>query len=654
MDREAHVARAGASSGAASANVGMRRRKGDAFLTKDNFTRCEGIFLRYMRDRHGDVDLGDIKVVRKALFTQMQQVRADNAHEEDFRRLNNLTLNRTRDMFMYSSSDGDRRNHSSSEARSGSVLDREREVYGNRPVEMSPQMIDRPVQSHQAQISQDQAEERVQRMLAQRRDLAVSTIPTMHGLIPPPSPEDAPPQAENVENRMTDEEMADVFAKMERARSTVRQQQEQHQHQHQQPHSQTQTASSTISTPIDGLVGDAALTPTPSPSDPIEPFPAGTSIQSVQPLVPPPSRLHGAGAAARPSDFLQKRPVDRVETLRYVSINGFDRDWVADPYRYRYTVRVMSAGDPSDGGTLNASFRDVTAIQATCIMLPMEITPNRYTIITPDYVPDKPTYQHEFSFSYPYVILALEGLEGVYEGTNDNVRRAFCQFKYEKHYKAPNGRGYLQLKSMQDEVKRFFPSPLASLRDLRLSIQKPNGTPFNNSRDDYRLVKVEYQAYNATALLIVLDKWFDRNEFFLGDTVAFRGVTVDYTAMSEAKRQEFSGADRSALDRMLLFLNRKEGHEILEVGGANDKGYIQSFYVFAPGTLDQEEGELVLDEPAIAVLDKFNVAIQETATDTSTTGTTGAVLNASLQNTVSMRVWTADPDPSALMMHPQN
>lgn len=369
--------------------------------------------------------------------------------------------------------------------------------------------------------------------------------------------------------------------------------------------------------PGDEVVDDLRMGDTPLP--PFRPPP---------PPPPPPfgrSPSHGAPP-----------PPPQLEKLRYLSINGFDRNWEIDPYRYRYTISSSDFG---------SSFTDVTAIQATSLIIPMEILHSRSAQLTPEFVPDKTAYQHEFGFAYQYVILGIEGLEGVYEGTNDNVRRAFCHFKYQRHYKAPNGRGYVQLDPLQQEIKRFFPAPLASLGNLSISILKPNGTPFNNSRDDYRVHKAEYLPRESTMLHVVLDKYYDRNEFYVGDTVVLR-IRLDPEDARGTEEGAFATpAEVEALDRMQDFLGRKEGHEIIEVGAENETGYSRGFYIYAPGTLDQAVGELQLDEQAIAALVRYNLGVDEAG---AARPSLGAVLNFSLQNALSFRVWTREPDASRL------
>lgn len=328
----------------------------------------------------------------------------------------------------------------------------------------------------------------------------------------------------------------------------------------------------------------------------------------------------------------------RIEALKYLCVNGFDRDWTLEPYRYTFTARI------TEGGT---RFNDVTAIQATSLIIPAEIKHHlRVSQVSPDYVPEKPTFEHSFSFSYPYVTLMIDELDNVYEGTNDVVRRAFCQFKYQRHYQAPNGRGYIQLDPMQHEVKRFFPNPLSSLRNLSLSIRKPNGTLFNSSRDDKKLKKIEYEPYQAQLLHVVLENTFDRNELYVSDTVLLNVTLVPDDAKGGTEDSFTDQKEVDALRRMQDFLNRSEGHEIIELGQSDESDRNQGFFVYAPGTLDQELGKLELDEQALSALIAYNRGVDDNGGNRSKL--LGRLMNFSLQCVICFKVWMSQMDPTVM------
>jgi hypothetical protein len=98
-----------------------------------------------------------------------------------------------------------------------------------------------------------------------------------------------------------------------------------------------------------------------------------------------------------------------------------------------------------------------------------------------------------------------------------------------------------------------------------------------------------------------------------------------------------NGEDVSAdyVKRFNDFINRPEGHEIRQIGSANDYGYFKTFYIQAPGVFDKVQGRFVLDSNLITTLNAYNTHIDfcDPATPTN-----GLIMNNSLQNTMSMEV----------------
>lgn len=305
---------------------------------------------------------------------------------------------------------------------------------------------------------------------------------------------------------------------------------------------------------------------------------------------------------------------------KYLAVNGFDRNW--HNYKQRFNFRV----DFNFGGIQNR-YRNIKSIKATRVIVPMEISEVRTIANNP-----KPFYNHEFSFSYPFLTLNIDEFGDVYDGTNENVKRCFCHLIFDKCYKSPNGRGYIVLNPMQNESKVYHPTPLSGLSSLSISIRRPNGTLFNNSSDEYMVFKVEYELYNKHFLKIVTDKYFDKNEFFRGDTILVSGYEIS---------KETSLMSVNGVNKMNEFINRKEGHEILEIGQANDQGFFRNFYINAPGLFNTDTGTFVIENEIIDNLNAYN----DTIDFSSWTNTNGSIINTSLQCTIAFKLQTVATDP---------
>ena len=297
---------------------------------------------------------------------------------------------------------------------------------------------------------------------------------------------------------------------------------------------------------------------------------------------------------------------------RYLSLNSFDRSWVANPQRYRYTVNFQN----KDNDIMN-KYRNITSISVSKIVIPEEVIPSNSVINQ-----QKTAFNYEFSFSYPYVLLSIDEFPNVYDGTNQHVRNAFATMIYHRHYKAPNGRGYIILKPIQKEVKEFYPNLLGTLPKITINITKPNGELFNQSSDEYKIFKVDYEAFNPHYLKIVTNIYFDKNEFYIGDVCTFSGYQATLSPETQPLRE------------LNMFINRSEGHEIKQIGQANDNGFYKTFYIEAPGLFDKVLGRFNVNQDCITALNAFNATIDFCVHQAAN----GGIMNNSLQNTVTMKL----------------
>ena len=294
---------------------------------------------------------------------------------------------------------------------------------------------------------------------------------------------------------------------------------------------------------------------------------------------------------------------------KYISINSFDRDWNSNVLRYNYAVAF-------NGDGINGNYKNIRNIEIGKVIIPEEISEN-VNILN---YSNKTQFNYEFSFSFPYLILRIDEFNDVYDGTNDNIRKSFCKLLYHRHYKAPNGRGYVILKPFQKEKKTFYPSPLSSLNRLTISILKPNGFLLNNSSDSYKIFNVDYDAFNPHFYTIVTDVFFDKNEFYVGDMVVFKNFNITSNTYNiQAKT-------------ITDFINRPEGHEITQIGSTNNNGFYRSFYISAIGTFDKVLGKFDVDMNCVECINEYNNTINYNTFN----GTNGSILNYSLQNTIGM------------------
>lgn len=380
-------------------------------------------------------------------------------------------------------------------------------------------------------------------------------------------------------------------------------------------------------------------------------------------------------ATLAPPDVPVTTAMATLPKTRYLVINSGDRDWINQPSRFKYRVKftqtssdirrvpfyannptvphtatLSSPGVPNSVGWYDASgtrrppydpgappgellgyeeiqvpmdedanvqekFRNVTCVSIGNVVVPMGAMRGANSAFA----------VHDFNMRYPYLLLRIDELDGgVVDGTDDAIRRAFCQLVFERAFETSSGRGYVVLKPAQDERREFTPMPLSTLPALTLSITTPRGDLVNASTDGEVVVKLEYEAFNRLYVKVVTQKWFEGDAYAVGDVVVMSAYTMFKLDADQ---------DQEAVERVNAWANRRQGHVIAALGDANDDGFRRAFYVRAPGGVDVDNGAYTVDQEAVQQLELFN-----RANDLVASPANGHILNVSLQNSVSMAV----------------
>ena len=229
-----------------------------------------------------------------------------------------------------------------------------------------------------------------------------------------------------------------------------------------------------------------------------------------------------------------QRPRPGTTAKRFLVVNGYDRDWVAAPDRYRFRPDLR---------TNDAVFRGVRRIAATMLIVPREVVEVKAsTSINP-----KASYRHAFGMPFPYLILNVDEFQnGACRASNEASSRALCHFVYDSCSETTHGRSYIYLKPMQEEAL-VFETP-TSLDSMTLSVLQPSGALFNASKDGHRVKRVGTEVVNSDLLAVTLHKYFDINEFYEGDTVRFSTFDISVKGLVDAPAPSddalWSGMDR--------------------------------------------------------------------------------------------------------------
>lgn len=328
---------------------------------------------------------------------------------------------------------------------------------------------------------------------------------------------------------------------------------------------------------------------------------------------------------------LQEQPTNTyISPDNYLMINGYDRDWIRHKSRFQFTVEISKFAK---------TYKNIHEITCTKLIIPSEIV-NEKSITNPN---PKLNFVHNYRLSVPYLTLQIDEISDVCDGANQTNQKAFVHFVQDCVYNCENGRGYTIMKPLQDEKKVYHPTPLASLPKLSISITKPNGSLFNNATDRYSVWKVEYEEYNKQYLKIVLDDYFDKNEFYKSDVVIinkFKMPLYDEDNEDNDNDPAYSHYINNSYtyNRITEFINRHEGHDIIECGKPNSKGFFRSFMIQAPGDFDTDNGCFVIDKAMVDLIKKHN---EQNFPQLLTPSKVGHIINTTLQPTVSMKIKTS-------------
>jgi hypothetical protein len=604
----------------------------DAFLTVPNMKVCFGIFNTYMRDRYSfDVQTDGSKTnLKKLMYDIMKDIHNEYAESPrtSLKDMNNMTLNIARDYYTKNyglSAEGkgpagqSRQSRQSRQAPAQSkprvqVLERDQQAYGQRILN-SEQIKPVSTVTRDTSFSQGmpgmpgEGRSRDRQPVPDIDDVSVAferidlSRKEENNVQMAPPPEIKP----QLETAYDPEEFNRMLSDLEKKRDDVE--------------VRDLTALNDSRVMQDAMIVQTNAVQQPNPKDMY-------ALSQSQLKTAEKRREEYVEEAQKISRFDLIAPEAKQHILldKYLSISSFDRRWADEPLRFRFRVDFNF-----NDNSIQNRHKNIKSIQVTRAIIPMEIEEHASLL----QCQPKINYNYEFALSYPYLLLQIDEFNDVYDGTNTAARNSFCHLVYDKCYKAKNGRGYIILNTMQKESKVFHPTPYPSLSQMTLSLRKPNGELLNTSKDDYKILKVEYDLYNKQYLKVVTHKYFDKNEFYRGDTVLMQNFELTNSAPSMTDE---------GVRNLNDFINRKEGHEIAEIGQPNDNGFYTNFYILGPGEFDTANGAYVLDSAQVSNLNAYNKSIDYTVW----TPPNGNILNTSLQCSFAFSLQEVSSDPGSV------
>jgi hypothetical protein len=308
------------------------------------------------------------------------------------------------------------------------------------------------------------------------------------------------------------------------------------------------------------------------------------------------------------------------DRINYISVNSVDRKWendMEDESRYSFQVKFNASSDFSGAG-INTNFKNVVSVELVSAILPVDA-----------HIESFDTRIYLNIMKYPYLLLNIEELDGVFRGTNINNDKAFSTLVFDKFHNSEilsadmiSGnvsvsagktsfvnefkRGYIRYNPAYFEKKRYYNAPLASLNKLSINLTDPRGNRFNTLGDTNTIDSIVFSdalsAIGSTLELtatngfpntdstshkmikITSTKHFSNRMFRIGDRIMIKNYTTTG-----------SGANNS---KFINFINREEGHIIINLEQerfdlvGDNKGQISELYIAPPGDLDSNKENL--------------------------------------------------------------
>jgi hypothetical protein len=157
-------------------------------------------------------------------------------------------------------------------------------------------------------------------------------------------------------------------------------------------------------------------------------------------------------------------------------------------------------------------------------------------------------------------------------------------------------------------------------RNVDVTFARPQGTLLNlHATDANRVLRIEPE---GSLLKVITRDYFDKKEFITGDVVYIK----DYMIKKSSVHQQ--NADLRVLND---YLNSPSGHEIIDIGPANENGYYNIFYISAPGSFNKNTGSQQLQSNLITCLQNYNSHTLQPLPD-------GHIMNLSLQHCINFAI----------------
>lgn len=354
-----------------------------------------------------------------------------------------------------------------------------------------------------------------------------------------------------------------------------------------------------------------------------------------------------------------------------------DRDWLLNKSQNRYNFTVNF--DPANNGpgqtfapSTTIRFKNITRIELVKTILPIEGIDILQTVDISGASPTYGTALNINALSFPYLNVYIPELDTNNFGTDYYFNQAFASIQYDANWvtdsAAASKGGYLAMIPKFLKCQKVYqPTPLATLRKLSISIQRPDGCLVSNTLDTLDIQNIissyAFTAGGATTtgtkygpttgetyLWLQTSTWFSRFMVNQGDRIQIKGLAFP---------SSYAG-NTGARDDLISFLENSEGLVVVAIGrntpagtfvdGPNSVGYANCIIVRS------KMADPTTGSTSVSTFGNLGAAANQTFLNTLYTTTTlsgGRLINLSHQTTLVFRVITRDLDATT-RLRPDN
>jgi len=250
------------------------------------------------------------------------------------------------------------------------------------------------------------------------------------------------------------------------------------------------------------------------------------------------------------------------------------------------------------GAKVYRDFKNVSQIELLQLVLPSEFIwdPTRLSDTTADFQNDL--------LQYPFLLVHIEELDGVYLSTNKNITTAFGKIVFEKDWSSDRSRyrnSFVRFgPSSKEAIKRFIPAPLASLNKLSISLLTPQGQRLQYDNDISPIKNIVFGDPPLSSGLLN-DADISGNNRFIKITLKEYVNSQMFNTTRKINIREYStildeGEEKTTtLHDFESFIQRDQGHHIIATeasGGASciANRMVDTIYIQSMGSVSRTSG----------------------------------------------------------------